>query len=70
MTVSGCLAQDLNLRYLLRFNNRRACNGDVGQWPTGGKKNGATRAPSVLLLVEVARIELASGSTPQSGLHA
>jgi len=34
------------------------------------KKNGATRAPSVLLLVEVARIELASGSTPQSGLHA
>jgi hypothetical protein len=34
------------------------------------KKNGPTRGPSFLVMVEVARIELASGSVPQSGLHA
>ena len=37
---------------------------------TPPKKNGLTRRPSFLGLVEVARIELASGSTLQSGLHA
>ena len=35
-----------------------------------GKENGPTRRPSFFSLVEVARIELASGSAPQSGLHA
>jgi len=45
-------------------------SGVLRLFTTGTQKhNGRFRGRSALL-VEVARIELASGSTPQSGLHA
>jgi hypothetical protein len=34
------------------------------------KENGPAKGPSFLVMVEVARIELASEGAPQSGLHA
>ncbi len=39
-------------------------------WRAEDKKNGRSQRPSFGQMVEVARIELASGSPLQSGLHA